>query len=107
MFGTAHLQRELTKKVEDCRSLALSQGISELPAGNPKRESCEECRGDKVMCCWVYSYPGYGHSVPNVEFCKLTADYFGLPIPVCVRDASVRVLGARGPDKFVGPRGLR
>ena len=46
-----------------------------------------------------------GHSVPNAEFCELTADYFGLPIPVCVRDASVRVPGARGADKFVGPWG--
>jgi hypothetical protein len=64
-FGTAHLQRELTKEVEDCRSLDLSRVISELPAGNPKRESYEECRGDPVMRGWVYSYPGYGHSVPK------------------------------------------
>jgi hypothetical protein len=104
-FETAHFQRELTKEVEDCRSLALSRDISELPAGNLKHESYEECRGDKVMRGWVYSYPSYGHSVPNVEFCELTADYFGLTIPVCVRNASARVPGARGADKFVGPRG--
>ena len=43
-FGTAHLQRELTKEVEDNRSLALPLDILELPAENPKRESYEECR---------------------------------------------------------------
>ena len=104
-LGTRHLQRELTREVENRRALALKRLISLLPAGDPRRESFEECVKDPVMRRCVDSYPGHGHVLSNVDFIDNTADYFGLDIPCCVRSAHMGVPGARGADKFVGRRG--
>jgi len=103
--GTPHLQRELTRQVEGARALALQRKIQLLPAGDPRRESHDECVKDPVMRRWTDMCPTPSHSLPNTYFVDLTADYFGLAVPECLRSASTVVPGARGADKLVGPRG--